>query len=124
VPSIVIGALTTKPRLPTSFRSAAESRVILSSSLCLTHVIFAAITNTENWVEWSRHFGLPSRLSPQIKDARHRYVLTAFAYGCGLGPTQAARSSQWSRIGGSTRLRRSAPEAGHASRAAARVVAT
>jgi TnpA family transposase len=32
-----------------------------------------------------------SRLGPQIKDASHRYVLTTFAYGCGLGPTEAAR---------------------------------
>lgn len=53
--------------------------------------VLAAIANTENWAHWSRHFGLPSRLAPQIKDARHRYVLTAFAYGCGLGPTEAAR---------------------------------
>jgi Tn3 transposase DDE domain len=35
--------------------------------------------------------GLPSRLAPQIKDAHRRYVFTTFAYGCGLGPTQAAR---------------------------------
>ncbi len=53
--------------------------------------VLAAIANTENWTHWGRHFGLPSRLAPQIKDARHRYVLTAFAYGCGLGPTEAAR---------------------------------
>jgi len=56
--------------------------------------LLAAIANTEHWTEWSRHFGLPSRLGPQIKDARHRYVLTTFAYGCGLGPTQAARHLQ------------------------------
>jgi hypothetical protein len=37
----------------------------------------AAIANTEYWPYWGRHFGLPSRLAPQIKDARHRYVLTA-----------------------------------------------
>ena len=53
--------------------------------------VLAAIANTENWTHWGRHFGLPSRLAPQIKDARHRYVLTTFAYGCGLGPTEAAR---------------------------------
>ena len=52
--------------------------------------VLAAIA-TENWTHWGRHFGLPSRLAPQIKDARHRYVLTTFAYGCGLGPTEAAR---------------------------------
>jgi TnpA family transposase len=29
--------------------------------------------------------------SPQLKDPRRRYVEAAFAYGCNLGPTQAAR---------------------------------
>jgi hypothetical protein len=53
--------------------------------------VLAALANTQRWAEWHRHFGLPSRLNPQIKDAPNRYVLTAFAYGCGLGPTQAAR---------------------------------
>jgi TnpA family transposase len=53
--------------------------------------VLAAIANSENWTQWSRHFGLPSRLGPQIKDAPHRYVLATFAYGCGLGPTEAAR---------------------------------
>ncbi len=53
--------------------------------------VLETLANTEHWTEWSRHFGLPSRLGPQIKDAAHRYVLTTFAYGCGLGPTQAAR---------------------------------
>ena len=53
--------------------------------------VLAAIANTEHWAQWSRHFGLPSRLRSQIKDANHRYVLTTFAYGCGLGPTEAAR---------------------------------
>jgi TnpA family transposase len=48
-------------------------------------------TNTQHWTQWARHFGLPSRLNPQIRDAIRRYVLNAFAYGCGLGPTQAAR---------------------------------
>ena len=53
--------------------------------------VLEAISNTENWAHWGRHFGLPSRLSPQIKDPSQRYVLTTFAYGCGLGPTEAAR---------------------------------
>ena len=40
--------------------------------------VLEAISNTENWAQWGRHFGLPSRLGPQIKDASHRYVLTTF----------------------------------------------
>lgn len=53
--------------------------------------VLEAISNTEYWAQWGRHFGLPSRLGPQIKDASQRYVFTTFAYGCGLGPTEAAR---------------------------------
>lgn len=58
--------------------------------------VLAALANTQHWAAWHRHFGLPSRLNPQIKDAANRYVLTAFAYGCALGPTQAARHFQGS----------------------------
>ena len=53
--------------------------------------ILAAIANTEHWTRWSKHFGPPSRIAPQIKEPNLRYVLTAFAYGCGLGPAQTAR---------------------------------
>ncbi len=30
-------------------------------------------------------------MSSQIKEVTQRYVFTTFAYGCGLGPTEAAR---------------------------------
>ena len=71
-----------------------ESAINLESQM-MAHMperaVLEAISNTEHWAQWGRHFGLPSRLGPQIKDASHRYVLTTFAYGCGLGPTEAAR---------------------------------
>ena len=71
-----------------------ESAITLESQM-MAHMperaVLEAISNTEHWAQWGRHFGLPSRLGPQIKDASHRYVLTTFAYGCGLGPTEAAR---------------------------------
>jgi TnpA family transposase len=53
--------------------------------------LLSAIANSEHWTQWSRHFGPPSRLSSQIKEPTQRYVFTTFAYGCGLGPTEAAR---------------------------------
>lgn len=58
--------------------------------------VLQSLSNTEHWTHCSRHFGRPSRLGPQIKDASRRYVLTTFtfAYGRGLGPTQAARHLQ------------------------------
>ncbi len=53
--------------------------------------VLEALANTAQWVNWPRHFGLPSRLDSSIKNVLDRYVITTFAYGCGLGPTQAAR---------------------------------
>lgn len=53
--------------------------------------VLEALANTTEWAHWPRHFGLPSRLGSGIRDVLDRYVITTFAYGCGLGPTQAAR---------------------------------
>jgi TnpA family transposase len=53
--------------------------------------ILEALYNTDQWTGWTRHFGPPGRLAPQIDNPSMRYVLTGFAYGCGLGPTQASR---------------------------------
>lgn len=40
---------------------------------------------------WTRHFGPISGAEPRLERPRQRYILTTFAYGCHLGPTQAAR---------------------------------
>jgi TnpA family transposase len=53
--------------------------------------VLQALANTAQWVDWPRHFGLPSRLGSGIKNPLDRYLITTFAYGCGLGATQAAR---------------------------------
>ncbi len=53
--------------------------------------ILEALYNTDQWTQWTRHFGPPTRIAPQFDDPTRRYVLTSFAYGCGLGPTQASR---------------------------------
>ena len=53
--------------------------------------ILEALYNTDQWTQWTRHFGPPARIAPQFDNPARRYVLTSFAYGCGLGPTQASR---------------------------------
>ena len=53
--------------------------------------VLEALANTSQWVDWTRHFGLPSRMGSGIANLRERYLITTFAYGCGLGATQAAR---------------------------------
>ncbi|NRD81010.1 Tn3 family transposase [Bacillus sp. BRMEA1] len=49
------------------------------------------LCNVEHWINWTRHFGPSSGSDPKLKNPRERYILTTFAYGCNLGPIQAAR---------------------------------
>jgi TnpA family transposase len=52
------------------------------------------LANVDHWTHWTRHFGPLSGSEPKLADPRRRYVLTAFTYGCNLGPAQAARHLQ------------------------------
>ena len=47
---------------------------------------------TEEWLNWTKHFGPISGLESKIDNPRERYVIAALCYGCNLGPTQTARS--------------------------------
>ncbi len=59
----------------------------------LKHVnILDIITDTEYWLNWSKHFGLLSGHESKIEDPKARYILSTFCYGCNLGPTQTVRS--------------------------------
>jgi TnpA family transposase len=54
--------------------------------------ILDVLADTEIWLHWTRFFGPLSGHDAKIEEARARYVTTTFCYGCGLGPTQTARS--------------------------------
>ncbi|MBX9692807.1 MAG: DUF4158 domain-containing protein, partial [Cyanobacteria bacterium] len=47
---------------------------------------------TDQWLNWTKHFGPISGLDPKFENPQQRYVITSFCYGCNLGPTQTARS--------------------------------
>lgn len=49
------------------------------------------LARTAYWLSWWRRFGPPSGSDPKLADPLLRYVLTAFAYGCNLGPYETAR---------------------------------
>jgi TnpA family transposase len=49
------------------------------------------LANIEHWTGFARNFGPQSGDEPKLRNARERYLLTVFAMGCNLGPTQAAR---------------------------------
>jgi len=54
--------------------------------------VLEALADTEHWLGWTRHFGPVSGFEAKLDRPRERYLATAFCYGCGLGPSQAARS--------------------------------
>lgn len=49
------------------------------------------LRNVDYWTNFTRHFGPFSGSDAKLERANERYLLTTFAYGCNLGPTQAAR---------------------------------
>ena len=49
------------------------------------------LKNVDYWTNFTRHFSPVSGSDSKLERATERYLLTLFAYGCNLGPTQAAR---------------------------------
>ena len=52
------------------------------------------LCNVEHWLNWTRHFGPLSGLEGKLGEAKERYILTIFGYGCNLGPNQTARHTR------------------------------
>ena len=48
--------------------------------------------DTMRWLNWGKYFGPLSGHESKLEDAQRRQILTTFAYGTGLGPTQVAKS--------------------------------
>ncbi len=53
--------------------------------------VIEILCDVAHWTRWPRHFGPLSGSDAKIEQPTERYVLTAFTYGCNLGPAQAAR---------------------------------
>jgi TnpA family transposase len=49
------------------------------------------LVNVNHYTGWATVFGPISGSDPKIPNAVERYILTTFAYGTGMGPTQAAQ---------------------------------
>lgn len=67
-------------------------------SLMAQHIrpahILDVLSDTQQWLDWTRYFKPISGHSAKLTDAVHRYLLTTFCFGCNLGPSQTARSVQ------------------------------
>lgn len=53
--------------------------------------ILDVLANIEHWMKFTRHFGPLSGNETKLKQPAERYLMTIFAMGCNLGPSQAAR---------------------------------
>lgn len=53
--------------------------------------IIDVLCNGQHYTNWVRHLGPLSGSDPKLENAVERYIITAFSYGCNLGPAQAAR---------------------------------
>jgi TnpA family transposase len=51
-----------------------------------------AMTDTEKWLNWTRHFGPLSGHEAKLDDPIVRYLTAVFTYGCNLGPSQSAQA--------------------------------
>jgi hypothetical protein len=51
--------------------------------------------DTMRWLNWGLSFGPLSGHESKLEDEERRQILTTFAYGTGLGPTQVAKSVSW-----------------------------
>jgi TnpA family transposase len=59
----------------------------------LEHIsILDVLADSEHWTNWTRLLGPLSGHDSKLENPKPRYVATVFAYGCGLGPSQTARS--------------------------------
>lgn len=72
------------PASAVALQAALEARTVPRNLLDI-------LANIEHWTGFTRNFGPRSGDEPKLRNARERYLLTVFAMGCNLGPTQAAR---------------------------------
>lgn len=75
-------------------REIPDSAISLQNALTLhmpSRHILDVLANIEHWLSFTRHFGPLSGNMAKLKQPAERYLLTIFALGCNLGPTQAAR---------------------------------
>lgn len=73
--------------IPTSVASLQNA---LAKHMPARHIL-DVLANIEHWMGFTRHFGPLSGNMAKLKQPAERYLLTIFAMGCNLGPTQAAR---------------------------------
>lgn len=84
-----LARLTRKPK-PKEYE---QLEAVLEKKLNKQDVsILDIMADTMKWLNWGRFFGPLSGHKGKLKGEERRYILTPFAYGTGMGPTQTAKS--------------------------------
>jgi len=84
-----LGRLAKKPT-PEGFQKLDEALTRKLDGLNLS--LLDVLTDTSQWIGWDRHFSPLSGHQGKLREQAKRKILTTFAYGTGLGPTQTARN--------------------------------
>ncbi len=80
-----------KRREPRESKASARALEVALLQRMSERNVIDVLCNVSHWTGWNRHFGPLSGSDPKIENPRERYILTAFTYGCNLGPAQASR---------------------------------
>lgn len=84
-----LGRLKKKP-IPEGFQALDETLTKKLDNLGLS--LLDVLADTSHWIGWDKHLSPLSGHQGKLKEEARRKILTTFAYGTGLGPTQTARN--------------------------------
>ena len=84
-----LGRQEKKPT-PPGFKQLDEALTRKLDSLELS--LLDVLADTLQWIGWGKHFGPLSGHQGKLQEEDRRKILTVFAYGTGLGPTQIAKN--------------------------------
>lgn len=84
-----LARLQKKP-IPEGFQALNAALTSKLDSLGLS--LLDVLADTSKWIGWDKHLGPLSGHQGKLKEDVRRKILTTFAYGTGLGPTQTARN--------------------------------
>lgn len=68
-----------------------QLEALVAERLTPVHLL-DVLTDTEAWLNWTRHFGPISGHDAKLDSPVGRYLATTFCYGCNIGPSQTARA--------------------------------
>lgn len=79
-----------KKSIPAGFKQLDDALIRKLDSLDLS--LLDVLADTLQWIGWGKHFSPLSGHQGKLQEEDRRKIMTVFAYGTGLGPTQIAKN--------------------------------